>query len=267
MFGPGNPGASTNLFSIDGGGVSGSLGDRSYNNTVSTAMGNQGTTYALPNRGPRATNDADNGILNGRTALTITGWVKTEAGQTWRGLSQVWAGDAGSFMNVRSDAGGGRIEYEFSTAAGLARIRSTNADWSAQNEWMFFAVTWNGSNGAVNMYYKDALNQVQSSAATYFTGSAAVEGTGAIIDSPQTAGTPTATYGLAIGNQAGYALRPFDGWLDNVRVFTSILDTNDLQFIVNQDLQNVAIPEPRSALLLLLGGTMAGVLCHRRKTR
>lgn len=267
MFGPGNPGTSTNLFSTDGGGVSGLLGDRSLNNTVSTAMGNQGTTYASPNRGPRATNDADNGILNGRTALTITGWVKTEAGQTWRGLSQVWAGDAGSFMNVRSDSAGGKIEFEFTTTAGLARIRSDNADWTAQNAWMFFAVTWDGTNGAVSMYSKDGLNQIQASPATYFSGSAAVQGTGAIFDSTQTAGTPLATYGLALGNQGGYALRPFDGWIDNVRVFDSVLNAADLQSIVNSDLQNVPVPEPQAVTLIVVaaGAMQCGLLRRSRR--
>jgi hypothetical protein len=267
MFNAGNPGTSTNLFSIDGGGVSGVLGDRSYNNTASTAMGNQGTVYAAPNRGPRATNDADNGILNGKTALTVTGWVKTEAGQTWRGLAQVWAGDAGQFMNIRSGDGNagnaGKIEFDFRTGTNTASalVRSNAANWNLDNQWMFFAVTWDGGTGAVSMHYIDGLNQVQSSGTTYV--SSAALGIGPIQDTSQTAGSPAATYGLAIGNQAGYALRPFDGWLDNIRVFDSVLDTSDLQFVVNSDMQNLAVPEPGSALLFLLGCVLAAA--HRQR--
>lgn len=269
MIGSGGPGASTNFYTVDGGGVSGLLGDRAYNNTGSTAMGNQGVTYSLPNnRGPRATNDTDNGILNGRSALTVTGWLKTEAGQTWRGLAQVWAGDAGNFMNVRGGDGGvgngGKIEFDFRTGANVASalVRSNGANWNADGQWMFFAVTWDGGTGAVAMYYLDGLNQIQSSGTTYV--SAAGLGVGAIQDTSQQAGNPLATYGLAIGNQAGYALRPFDGFVDNVRVFDAALNTGDLQYIVNSDQQNLAIPEPAGIVLCLVGG-VALVVARRSK--
>jgi hypothetical protein len=224
--------------------------------------------YQVPNRGPRATNDADNGILNNRTALTITGWVKTEPGKTWDYLSQVWAGDAGQFMNIRSAdslaGNGGKIEFDFRTGTNTASalVRSNTANWNLDNQWMFFAVSWDGSNGAVGMYYVDGANQVQSAGATYVNGTnAGTHGTGAIQDTAQTGGSPPATYGVALGNQAGYALRPFDGWLDNMRVFDSVLNTADLQLLVNADL---AVPEPAGGLLLALGGAALAIFRRRR---
>jgi hypothetical protein len=271
MFGSGAPGTATNFYSADGGGVSGLPGDRAFNNTASTAMGNQGVTYSAPsNRGPRATNDTDNGILNGRTALTVTGWLKTEGGQTWRGLAQVWAGDAGQFMNIRTgDAGAGnagKIEFDFRTGTNTssALVRSSTANWTADNQWMFFAVTWDGGTGAVGMHYVDGLNQIQSSTTAY-AGSATL-GIGAIQDTSQSAGTPATTYGLSLGNQGGYALRPFDGLLDNFRVFNAVLDTTDLQFVVNSDLQNVAVPEPATIALALVAGPLVGLVHHRRRS-
>jgi hypothetical protein len=238
MFSAGDPGSSVNLYSGDAAGVSGLPGDRAMDNSVSAGMGSA-AGYVNPNRGPGATNDTVNGILAGKTQLTISGWIRTTPGQTWANLAQVWAGDAGNFMHIRGL--NGQLVFQFSTI-GFDNMQlesgPSNAFWNQIDQWMYVGVTWDSTNsGRLEFFYVDGTNTVQSGRLF-----ATTNATLPITTTTNVSGG--VTYGLSLGNQAGLRLRPFDGLLDNFRVFDAALTQADLQTIVNKDLLNQSLSHP-----------------------
>src|SRR5204863_9972750 len=91
----------TDLHTASGVGVSGQTGDRAFNNTASTAMGGTGT-------GGIARTDTNPPALTGLTALTITGWYKTDGSSVPNDKARLVI-DSDGLNNEAFQLGGGDI--------------------------------------------------------------------------------------------------------------------------------------------------------------
>jgi hypothetical protein len=75
------------------------------------------------------------------------------------------------------------------------------------------------------------------------------------------------TAGLTVGNYADTSIqRPFDGLLDNMRIFGSTTDASGALSLAELETIRAAdiIPEPGAVWLLLIGGLMAWRWSRRR---
>jgi hypothetical protein len=134
---------------------------------------------------------------------------------------------------------------------------SDSTAYAATNTWIFFAVSYDGTQSTNNVtFYRGTLD---GSLTAVGTASAAA---GTVNTNLLT--TPV----LLIGNNGGNGTlaRPFDGWLDNVQIYGSTTDASGalsksaLQNMVT-DVSAAAVPE--SATVVVLG--MAAVMGLRRK--
>jgi hypothetical protein len=126
-------------------------------------------------------------------------------------------------------------------------------------QWVFFAISYDGTLTSNNVnFYSGTIGS---------TVSLINQGTinaGAITDD---------AVGFALGNGWNAFSRPFDGLMDNVRIFgsktdaTGVLGLSDLQYIQSQDLNNEAlaiVPEPGSATMIASGIALLGLVRRRR---
>jgi MYXO-CTERM domain-containing protein len=238
-------GSSVNLYVADQG-VFG-LGDGAFNNSASTAMGNAGT-------GGRATTGGAVSAIDGLTSFTLQGWFKT-AGSTGIGRDAQLINFGSWNLRAQGDSVTGNLDLQV-TGTSILDAQSTgafntNGTYNQTQAWVFFAVTYDGS--------------LSSSNVNFYQGSQA----GAVtLVSTRTlnAGPPVSTSAsFGIGNVANDSTRPFDGFLDNIRVYgsktdgTGVLTLSELETVRQFDL----VPEP-SAAGLAAAGLVLGALRRRR---
>lgn len=238
-------GVATDLHSADGTGVTGLPGDRAFDNTASTAMGSSGT-------GGRVDIAAATS-LHGAEAITIVGWFKT-AGETPIGsaaylfdLGTTGGGNAGLTLVGDSNASV-RLNVYGQTASGSQFVVSAANSFTETEEWIFIAATYDSTvSGEHNVkIYKGTLNDaVQLVASGEIT-------VGKL--------STTASKTVAIGNVSGGAIRPFDGFIDDLRVYDAALDLTELE-----SLRSSALPEPASAALIAAGSLL--FFSRRRQTQ
>lgn len=235
-----NPSVDTDYISAAGTGVSGLAGDSALDFSSATwqASGPTGVGGTLSS-------------LSSLTSFTIAGWAKNA--NTGTGIGRL-------FSDVNTGAGidlyftgvnGGEKSLALSVN-GAAAIKSSTSQYSgfASPNWTFFAVTYNGATGAAQFYSGATTGSLTLSTATFGT-------------NPGNIGTFTAPF--YVGNNSG-ATRPFDGWMDNFRVYGStsgtggILDSTALTSLRDYDFATV--PEPHVVMLFALG---ALVLVLKRK--
>jgi hypothetical protein len=237
IVGPGVIGA-------DGSGVSGMPGDRAFNNSAANGMG--GTANSTGGRGTHA---ADFDAIDGLLRFTIAGWFKTAGPSSLGGNAVLFSnrsGVAGVSVHGDPNAPGNLI---------LAVDNGSNSSvgFAATQSWVNFAVTYDGT-------------ILQPGPNVFFYGGA--------IDSPLTlVGSGTNTNGsgndpasnetaaLSLGARVLFATTdadPFDGLLDNLRIWNEVVDLATLEGLRRSD---AGIPEPTS-LVTLLG--FAGLAVTRR---
>jgi hypothetical protein len=211
------------LHSANGKGVSGLPGDRAFDNSTSSGMGNKGD-------GGRATIAADVDAADDLLSLTLQGWLRAEgAGITdLARLITKQAGDTG-FLLLGT---GGNLDLEINNVG----TTSTGARYADAGEWVFFAVTYDGTATSSNVrFYRGSRNNV-----------VVLLETRTLNQGRALANSGSITIGNSNGN--GALTRPFDGWLDNVRVFgskvnsTGALTIQQLEWLRNKDVQNLSEP-------------------------
>lgn len=250
-------GAAADQRTADGGGVSGLAGDRAFDNSGSGAHGSSGNTTS--NGRGRAYHTADNDAVDSLQSFTLTGWFNTASTPTNNLRIYHNSNQTGGF-DLIADSGTLRIGVNQNPTAG--GIPSRTGAYNTLNQWVFFAVTYDGSAGATNnvhFYYgtktSSITDQSDSNLATdlgvtYNQGTAADE-----------------TVPLSIGNQnvgTGTTYRPFDGLLDDMRIYGSKTDaTGALTMTELEAVRLSAIPEPGTAALLT--ASAVGLLLRRRR--
>lgn len=221
--------------SADAKGVSGRPGDRAFDNVISSGMGSDGT-------GGRAT-VADIDAADDLLSLTLQGWFRTD-GVAIDNLARLITKQSGTSGFLLAGTAG-NLNLEINNVG----TTSTSAHYSDPGVWIFFAVTYDGTAASSNVrFYKSTPTNSVSLVETRTLNQGRVLGNSSMI-----------TIGNA--NSDGSLMRPFDGLLDNFRVFgnktnsTGALTLQQLEWLRNQDVQNLS-PEP-IVLLASRTGTSA----------
>jgi hypothetical protein len=194
----------TDLHSAGGEGVSGKPGDKALDLTSALTMGGQDSTRAGPVAiSPRTT------CLDGLTSFTFQGWFKGDD-QAIQGLARLISyrpstGGEESGFGVYSSLSPGGLNFQgMGASESGGRFRSQSV-FTQANEWYFFAITY------------------AASTMTFYEGTTAdpvtVRGT-----VPGITLEPIPPLGeISVGNMK-FGMRPFKGWIDNIRVFGSQTD-------------------------------------------
>jgi hypothetical protein len=205
--------------SVDGGGVTGLPGDRSFANTGSSA---QGSLASGATNGFRA-DQPDIAAIDTLSAFTISGWFKTELadvnqiqGATPRLVTNhdAGAGSAGDGFNLQflSDTEGD-LKLDVDDDSTFADSSGTGAPYSGKQKWVFFAVSYDGTLTTNNVnFYIGFRNDTEAGGGP---GSANV----ALVKTTTLNRGPvdTETAGLTIANRPGED-RPFKGFVDEIRI-------------------------------------------------
>jgi fibronectin-binding autotransporter adhesin len=248
-------GAATDLHSADQLGVSGLAGDRSLDNTAALGMG---AGVASGGRGEQP----DIASIDHFRSFTITGWFKTQA-VAIRNAAHIIDNDETALAppqsyGYRLEAGGtaGTLHLVVDTVGiGPTGMTNSPAVYTEIDQWVFFAVSYDGTRAADNVgFFKGSP-----------TGAAARAGTGSA-DAGEVSDGIT---GMTVGNNGDFT-RPVDGYLDDIRIFgnnvdaSGVLSASDLELIRQADLLNQPIPEPASLATITPVVLLTRRMCRRR---
>lgn len=229
-----------------GSGVSGFANDRALDNSAANAMG--GTTNSS---GGRATHAADFEPIDGLLQFTIAGWFRTD-GATPLGANAV-------IFDNRSGVAGVRVHGDPNTPGNLVLSvdngSNSSAGFGATDEWVNFAVTYDGTApqpGPNVFFYAGSVNTPLS-----------LVGSGTNTNGSGNDPAMNETSALSLGSRVLFGsidADPFDGLLDNIRVWDEVVPQSALEGIRQSD----AIPEPTTAML---GAFTAIAACGFRRAR
>lgn len=216
-------GAPTDLHSANARGVSGQASDRSFQNT---AASDHGSAASAATNGSRA-DQADNNALDGLTAFTISGWLKTGDWTTVSGKTPrlVENHDGSNGFNLQFLTGSnGDLKLEVdstSTPAPVEASSGTSGLYSAKSTWIFFAVRYDGASTSGNVeFYRGFRNDVEAQEHGAASADVTLVASGNLGCSTCTlvrGAVNDDTSGLTIGNRDELG-RPFDGFLDDIRI-------------------------------------------------
>ena len=214
--------------STDAQGVSGLPGDRAFDNSISSGMGSKGS-------GGRAATLADVDAADDLFSLTLQGWFRAD-GAPIDNLARLITKQAGStgFLLLGT---GGNLDLEINNVG----TTSTGIHYADAGTWVFFAVTYDGAatNNNVRFYRGTRTNSI------------ALLETRTLNQGRALGNTSTITIGNA--NSDGSLMRPFDGLLDDIRLFgdkansSGALTLRQLEWLRNKDVQNLSDPTALSA--------------------
>lgn len=190
----------TDLHSSGGLGVSGDPSDRALDLTAATAMGNTSTGLS-----PAAKITPHPATIGGLTSFTLQGWFKTDGASVIGSTAYLFHVNNTGMISLRSESSGVLRLY----VDGIA-VSSASGAYNSAATWTYFAVTYDGTLTANNVkFYTGRSTAAVSLVSTHTLNAGPVGSFG--------------TQPLIIGNSAG-GNRPFDGLLDNVRLFGSTAD-------------------------------------------
>jgi hypothetical protein len=219
-------------FSANSGGVSAASGDYALLNTTSVSAG--------------ATTSSSITAMNGLSGLTISGWLNTSAWNANRRIMEYQFGWSGFTLTL---AAGNQLSLriadpDFATSTGTSY---------ASGAWVFFAATWDGATGDISFYQ----GGVGSSAVLQSTV------TGNELGTYDSGGANTNPLRVGNGFSGWDAGEAFNGSMDDLRVYGSVLDVAALESV---RASAVTVPEPASVGLFSLGGVVLLLAIRRRQT-
>lgn len=227
-----------------GTGVSGSAGDYSFNNSAATGMGNSGT-------GGGVVLNTGSG-LGGLESFTLVGWYNSSLALA-NNARLFDSATAGALTLYGSTAGALTLTVNNATATS-----AVSSNYTATNQWVFFAVTYisNGvaGNNNTNFYVGDTSGMSLVSTATLFTNNL----------------PSTGNIEIGNSNNASFAnARPYDGLMDNIRIFGSTSDITGALSLAQLDAIRAAdaVPEPSSMALVALGCLSGLATVLRQRSR
>lgn len=165
--------------------------DRAYDNsavTSTTAISGRAETTNLAANGPQDVDDID-----GLRSFTVSMWFKAQQ-------------SGGRLANDDS--------FELLSNGGINGAAANPTQFADLNKWYFYAITYDGDLASNNVkIYRGFRNATEAGGAA--------EVTNVFTTNISGGGTrPTGTFALLIGNRhAGGSDRPFDGWIDNFRIW------------------------------------------------
>lgn len=188
------------IHSSGGLGVSGDSADRALDLTAATGMGNTSTGLS-----PAAKITPHPSTIGGLTSFTLQGWFKTDGTSVIGSTSYLFHVNNTGMISLRAESAGILKLY----VDGIA-VSSASGAYNTAATWTYFAVTYDGTLAADNVkFYAGRAATAVSLVNTATLNAGAVGSFG--------------TQPMIIGNSAG-GNRPFDGLLDNVRLFGSTAD-------------------------------------------
>lgn len=232
----------------DGTGVSGQQGDRAFNNSAATSMG--GTVNSSGGRGTHA---ADFEAIDNFTSFTVAGWFKT--------ASTAPIGGNAVLVANRSGVAGFSIHGDPNVPGNLVLAidngSNSSAGFGATGEWVNFAVTYDGTAlqpGPNVFFYVGGVN-------TPLT----LVGSGTNTNGSGNDPVDNETAALSLGARVLFGTvdaDPFDGLLDNIRIWGNVVPLAALEAARVTDVG--AVPEPAGLALAAIGGVAMTQLRRRR---
>jgi hypothetical protein len=233
-----------NIRGADGSGVSGQAGDYALDiGSTTDAMGSQATTGGQARTLVNATDFAAS--IGSLSSFTVTGWFKSSSQLNFS--TQLFALGSSAIV-VRSGNTAGNLSL---TVNNVAVGETTGANvFGTTNEWVFFAVTYDGTSTTDNLiFYGGTVGGSVSVIAT--------------LSSTNGGMTQPSSASLFVSP----SIRPYDGYMDNIRLYGSASDaTGALSASAVQGVYASAIPEPSaSSMALVIGGLALSLILVRRK--
>lgn len=240
----------TDLHGASGSGVSGGPGDRAFDNSASTGMGNAGTGGML------YVGDLD--AVDGLKSFTLQGWFKSSV--AINGVARLFDKNSGSGnagFQLRSTATAGQLLLQVNSAS-----VTSSAAYGATNEWVFFAVTFDGTSTTDNVKFYVGSQASEVSLVT-------TASIGATMANPNAATLVVGNSSWLLPSGPQVNNRPFDGVMDNFRIYGALsgaggmLSLSELEGIRLNDV--TPIPEPSSAIALAGLAGLSLAVCSRRR--
>ncbi|MFA6960816.1 MAG: PEP-CTERM sorting domain-containing protein [Opitutaceae bacterium] len=248
--------ASANLHGTAGSGLTGLAGDIAFDNTASAGMG---SASGASGGGGGVIGDIDSGSTGSDwlTSFTVQGWYysSVQMGGAARILDKT-SGSTSSFL-LRGATTNGQMNL---TVDNLSVDSGTG--YTATGQWVFFAASYDGSltSNNVKFYVGDTTTSV-SLVSTGTVNSGLVSNNVVSMVLGNSSHNPS----LADANN-----RPFDGLLDDIRLYgsasdsTGVLSLATLEAIRTSDIS--AVPEP-STYALLFGSVSLGIATFSTRRR
>ncbi|NUQ57112.1 MAG: LamG domain-containing protein [Candidatus Paceibacter sp.] len=222
-------GNNADLRSPDGEGISGQPGDRCFDNTASTEMAGTGGRCEAES----------SALADGLKQMTVTFWHLTDQNDG-NGSFPVYKGSGDEGWNIA-------FKYkDFVFHYNGHETDRQSGNFENPNEWVFVALTYNGAAlpGTDNIIFYKGTKDIQP-----FVVSVQAEPSETIRSTGDK---------LTIGNVFGKNNFPFDGKIDNVRVYDKVLTPEEILRVWTDDLGNVPpppIPTPSPTPTLTLTPT------------
>ena len=235
-------GVATDLHSAAGAGVTGSSSDIAFNNTAATGMGTTSGGQALLTGQVSA--------LENLESFTMVGWFNTDTGEE--------IGAQGTLFSMTASGAGFGLSGDTANPGNLdltvngTVIGGSGNFFSATSQWVFFAVTYDGTSTSSNVKMYEGTT---SANATLVKTLSLNKGTEV---SPSSA--------LSIGQRVN-GTDAFDGLLDDMAIYGSSTDnTGALSLAQIQDIRaaDLVVPEPHTVALLFAGAGLLFLWRFRR---
>ena len=199
----------TDLHSRAGMGVSGEPNDRAFDNSKASRMGQRGTGY-----GRAVSQEKWLDVIGFQQFLTIQGWFKAENPFDAGAVLSVVPG----VFDVRHTSNVQGVMRFMTYHKTLVNVTSPPV-YNRVGEWVFYAITWDGSKTKDNV--KFYLGSTREAVRLISTGS---------LDVPMEYDNNSHLFlgDTNVGDPNTNFIRPFDGYIDNVRVFGSDKDTTGI---------------------------------------
>lgn len=237
------------VIGANGSGVTGQTNDRALDNLAAIGMG--GT---INNSGGRGTQAADFDAIDGLLKFTVSGWFKTS--------STTPIGSNAVLVSNRSGISGFQIYGDPNTPGNLVLAvdngSNSSSGFGATGEWINFAVTYDGTAlqpGPNVFFYVGGINTPLS-----------LVGSGTNTNGSGNDPVSDETAALSFGSRVLFGTvdgDPFDGLLDNIRIYDEVLPLIGINATRLADLQ--VVPEPATLSLAIVGAAALGIVVMRKR--